>query len=66
MKIYTKIIDNIEACNDCPNCDAQSIDCVAYAYCTETHKDLPCSGGEGTGIMCMEIPEWCPLPDMEA
>ena len=60
VKIYTA---QIEACNDCPMCNAFSVDCVAHARCGEAGRDLPADGKKGTEIMYMEIPEWCPLPD---
>jgi hypothetical protein len=53
----------VSMCNDCPHCDAHSEDCVAHAYCTKVCRHLPANGKEGTEIMAMNFPEWCPLPD---
>lgn len=58
----TRIIkQEINLCNDCPHCQAYSMDCVASAYCAKSNRNLPADGKDGTEIMVMEIPDWCEL-----
>lgn len=63
MKKLYKI--EVDECGVCPSCNAYSVDCVAHAYCNKAHKPLPADHQDGTEIMYMEIPAWCPLPDLE-
>jgi hypothetical protein len=60
------VIEVDEHCNDClPYVEAMSIDGRASAYCKKSGRPLPADGKVGTEIMCMKIPSWCELPDVE-
>ena len=55
----------LELCNDCPHMDATSVDCkVVIAHCEKANKNHPALGKDGIELMCMEIPDWCPLPNV--
>ena len=63
VRIYEHHVHKeITMCDDCPFCDAMSVDCKAHAYCDNARRPLPADGQDGLKIMGMEIPEWCPLP----
>lgn len=53
------IINNIESCSQCPNCDWDEIgSCSLYCSLVDI-DDNTIADSSGA------IPEWCPLPDEE-
>jgi hypothetical protein len=61
-RLFIREEQRLEMCDDCPHCDAWSVDCEAFAWCNKANQALPANGQDGLKIMGMEIPEWCPLP----
>lgn len=56
------LVKEIGCCNECPYVDAISINCLAHVYCNKAGGRHPADGKDGTELMYLEIPDWCPLP----
>ena len=59
----TRIVSQeINCCNDCLYVTAFSVNCVAHVSCGKSTEKHPSDGKDGTAIIHIEIPDFCPLP----